>query len=147
SFSGKHLTREAVAENLNVLDYDVFFKSTDFILENNIPDLLVQFNETLAKGFDGQHYISGLASHFRDLLVCQNPQTIPRVEVGEDAQRKYFEQSKKADKDFLLQAIDLANTCDFNYRNSQNQRLHVELCLMQLASLTYHSKKKSLTTS
>src|SRR5699024_8143642 len=76
SFSGKHLTREAVTINLNVLDYEVFFTSTDLILNNKIPELLVQFNETLAKGFDGQHYIAGLASHFRDLWVCQNEETI-----------------------------------------------------------------------
>jgi len=142
SYSGKHLTREAVAENLNVLDYDVFFKSTDLILNNDIPGLLIQFNETLAKGFDGQHYIAGLASHFRDLLVCQNQETISLLEVGEDAKRKYFDQSKACSKSFLLKGIDLANSCDFNYSRSHNQRLHVELCLMQLASLTFESKKK-----
>lgn len=147
SFSGKNLTREAVATNLNVLDYDVFFTATDLILENNIPKLLVQFNETLAKGFDGQHYIAGLASHFRDLLVCQNEETIPLLEVGEDAKKKYYEQSKKCVKQFLLKGIDLANTCDYQYKTSQNQRLHVELCLMQLASLTFNSKKKSTVTS
>lgn len=147
SFSGKNLTREAVAENLNVLDYDVFFKSTDLILENSIPGLLVQFNQTLAKGFDGQHYIAGLASHFRDLLVCQDESTISLLEVGEQTKTKYFEQSQKCKKDFLLNAIDLANNCDFQYKTSQNQRLHVELCLMQLASLTFDTKKKSLKAS
>lgn len=147
SFSGKNLTREAVAQNLNVLDYDVFFQSTDLILENDIPSLLVQFNEILAKGFDGQHYIAGLASHFRDLLICQNEQTIQLLEVGEETKKKYYEQSKKCPKDLLLKAIELANSCDFNYKTSQNQRLHVELCLMQLASLTHETKKKSLTTS
>ncbi len=142
SFSGKNLTREAVTINLNVLDYEVFFQSTDLILNNDIPNLLVQFNETLAKGFDGQHYIAGLASHFRDLLVCQNQETIQLLEVGEETKKKYFEQSKKCSKAFLLKGIELANACDFNYRNSQNQRLHVELCLMQLASITFDSKKK-----
>lgn len=147
SYSGKHLTREAVAENLNVLDYDVFFKSTDLILNNDIPNLLVQFNETLAKGFDGQHYIAGLASHFRDLLICQNKETISLLEVGEETKMKYFEQSKKSSQAFLLEGIELANTCDFKYSHSQNQRLHVELCLMQLASITSSSKKKSLSPS
>src|SRR5690554_8231350 len=75
SFSGKNLTRQAVTENLNVLDYETYFTSTDFILENNIPSLLVQFNSILAKGFDGHHYIAGLASHFRDLMVCKNSET------------------------------------------------------------------------
>ncbi len=147
SFSGKNLTRQAVTENLNVLDYEVFFKSTDLILNNDIPGLLVQFNKVLAKGFDGQHYIAGLASHFRDLLVCQNKQTIALLEVGEEARKKYLEQAQKSSESFLLEAIALANTCDFNYRNSQNQRLHVELCLMQLASLTFETKKKSAITS
>lgn len=143
SFSGKNLTRQAVAENLNVLDYDVFFEATDMILANDIPNLLVQFNLTLSKGFDGQHFIAGLASHFRDLLVCQSSETIPLLEVGDTTKKRYFEQSKKATQPFLLKAIDFANTCDFNYRNSQNQRLHVELCLMQLASLNFDPKKKS----
>lgn len=147
SFSGKNLTRSAVTENLNVLDYDVFFESTDYILNNAIPKLIVQFNETLAKGFDGQHYIAGLASHFRDLWVCQNQETISLLEVGQGTKTKYSEQSKKCEQDFLLQAIKLANACDFNYKNSQNQRLHVELCLMQLASLTFDRKKKKLNPS
>ncbi len=147
SFSGKHITREAVAENLNVLDYDVFFTSTHYITTNDIPSLLLQFNEILAKGFDGQHYIAGLASHFRDLWVCQNQETIALLEVGKETQAKYFEQSKSVSKGFLLDAIELANTCDFNYRTAQNQRLHVELCLMQLASLTFSAKKKSLKAS
>lgn len=147
SFSGKHLTRAAVAENLNVLDYEVFFKSTDLILANDIPGLLVQFNDILAKGFDGQHYIAGLASHFRDVLVCQNAETIQLLEVGDETKSKYHKQSKACSKPFLLEAIKLANTCDFNYKTSQNQRLHVELCLMQLASLTFSAKKKSLKAS
>ena len=75
SFSGKNLTREAVTENLNVLDYETYFESTDLILDNKIPELLIQFNSILAKGFDGHHYITGLASHFRDLLVCKTPKT------------------------------------------------------------------------
>lgn len=147
SFSGTNLTRQAVTENLNVLDYDVFFTSLDHILNNAIPQLLVQFNQTLAQGFNGQHYIAGLAAHCRDLLVCQHQETIPLLEVGQQTQERYFEQSKKCTKALLLKAIELANTCDFNYKNSQNQRLHVELCLMQLASLTFDSKKKSLMAS
>ncbi|WP_019038585.1 DNA polymerase III subunit gamma/tau [Psychroflexus tropicus] len=136
SFSGKRLSREAVTENLNVLDYETFFKTTDFLLENNIPEVLIYFNEILAKGFDGQHFIAGLASHFRDLLVSKNQQTIALLEVGEQTKSKYFEQSQNTSYEFLQSGIDLANACDFNYKLSQNQRLHVELCLMKLASLT-----------
>ncbi|WP_417236309.1 DNA polymerase III subunit gamma/tau [Bizionia paragorgiae] len=143
SFSGKDLTRQAVTENLNVLDYETYFTSTDLIIENKIPELLMQFNTTLSKGFDGHHYIAGLASHFRDLLVCKNPATLELLEVGEQTQALYIEQSKKATQDFLLKGIELANETDLKYKSSKNQRLLVELCLMQLASITFDGEKKN----
>ncbi|MFB9055553.1 DNA polymerase III subunit gamma/tau [Mariniflexile ostreae] len=143
SFSGKELTRQAVTENLNVLDYETYFTSTDLILENNIPDLLIQFNNTLSKGFDGYHYIAGLAAHFRDLLVSKTPQTIELLEVGEDTKKKYLEQSQKTSQAFLLQAIQMANDADLKYKSSKNQRLLIELCLMQLASITFDGEKKN----
>tara|TARA_R110002049_G_scaffold309155_1_gene517700 strand:- start:15831 stop:17603 length:1773 start_codon:yes stop_codon:yes gene_type:complete len=143
SFSGKDLTRQAVTENLNVLDYDTYFTSTDLILENKIPELLIQFNNTLSKGFDGHHFIAGLAAHFRDLLVSKTPQTIDLLEVGEDTKKKYLEQSQKASQAFLLQGIHLANESDLKYKSSKNQRLLIELCLMQLASITFDGEKKN----
>jgi len=148
SFSGKNLTRQAVTENLNVLDYDTYFNATDLILDNNIPELLLLFNECLSKGFDGHHFISGLASHFRDLLVCKTPATIQLLEVGSTAQEQYLTQSQKASQAFLIQGIDTANDCDLKYKTSKNQRLLVELSLMQLASITFGltesgEKKKS----
>ncbi|MUU77369.1 DNA polymerase III subunit gamma/tau [Winogradskyella endarachnes] len=143
SFSGKNLTRQAVTENLNVLDYETYFTSTDLILENKIPDLLIQFNSILSKGFDGHHYIAGLASHFRDLMVCKNPSTIPLLEVGEDTSLKYQEQSLKTTHTFLMEGIRLANDCDLKYKTSKNQRLLVELTLMQLASITFDGEKKN----
>jgi len=142
SFSGKNLTREAVTENLNVLDYTYYFSITDLLLENNIPDALLSYNDILAKGFDGHHFIMGLASHFRDLLVCKNQQTIDLLEVGEQVKAMYFEQSQKTETSFLIEGIELANTCDLKYKSSRNQRLLVELCLMQLASLTAVGEKK-----
>jgi len=143
SFSGKKLTRKAVTENLNVLDYETYFTSTDLIIENKIPELLLQFNETLARGFDGHHFITGLASHFRDLLVCKTPETIDLLEVGDQTKTKYLEQSQKTDQAFLLKAIELANDSDLKYKASKNQRLLVELCLMQLASLNFEAEKKN----
>ncbi|WP_138433913.1 DNA polymerase III subunit gamma/tau [Winogradskyella algicola] len=143
SFSGKNLTRQAVTENLNVLDYETYFNSTDLILENKIPDLLVQFNTILSKGFDGHHYIAGLASHFRDLMVCKNQATIDLLEVGEETKQKYVEQSRKTSNTFLLKGIELANDCDLKYKSSKNQRLLVELTLMQLASITFDGEKKN----
>jgi len=143
SFSGKELTRKAVTENLNVLDYDIYFSATDLILENNIPELLILFNKTLSLGFDGHHFITGLASHFRDLMVCQHPDTLNLLEVGEDVAKHYLEQAKKTSKQFLLKAIDMANDCDLQYKSSKNQRLLVELSLMKLASITYDGEKKN----
>ena len=140
SYSGKKLTRQAVTENLNVLDYETYFQVTDLLLDNNIPQLLLTYNEVLGKGFDGHHFISGLASHFRDLLVCKNPETIKLLEVGDQTKKKYYEQSKKADHSFLMKGIGLANDCDLKYKTSRNQRLLVELCLMQLASITQISE-------
>lgn len=143
SFSGKNLTRQAVTENLNVLDYETYFESTQLILENKIPELLLQFNHTLSKGFDGQHYIAGLASHFRDLLVSKTPETIELLEVGEETKKKYLEQAQSASQEFLFQGINLANNCDLKYKSSKNQRLLIELCLMQLASITFDGEKKN----
>ncbi len=143
SFSGKNLTRKAVAENLNVLDYDEYFKTTDLLLENNIPEVLIHFNSILSKGFDGNHFITGLASHFRDLLVSKDKITIELLEVGDNAKKKYLSQAEKCDLRFLLQGIEMANDCDLKYKSSKNQRLLVELALMQLASVTYDGEKKN----
>jgi DNA polymerase-3 subunit gamma/tau len=137
SFCGKELSRQAVAENLNVLDYEVYFTVTDLILENKIPDLLLEFNAILGKGFDAHHFIIGLASHFRDLLVAKSPNTVSLLEVGENTQKTYIEQAKKSSESFLLKAIDIANTGDLRYKESKNQRLLIELTLMQLASITF----------
>jgi len=144
SFSGKKLTRAAVTENLNVLDYDTYFATTDLILEHNIPQLLVLFNNTLAKGFEGHHFINGLASHFRDLLVCRHEDTIALLEVGDTAKKKYLEQSKKTSESFLMKGISIANDCDLNYKTSKNHRLLVELTLMKLASIDFNGEKKNL---
>src|SRR5690554_6595811 len=147
SFAGKNLTREAVTEHLNVLDYTWYFHITDLLLKNNIPQVLVAYNEVLSKGFDGHHFVMGLASHFRDLLVCQHQETIELLEVGEQVKTMYFEQSQKTSQQFLIDAINIANTCDLKYKTSQNQRLLVELCLMQLASLTFQGEKKNSNNS
>lgn len=143
SFSGKNLTKEAVTENLNVLDYSWFFKMTDLFLENNIPQVLLTYNEILSRGFDGHHFIMGMASHFRDLMVCKNPETIALLEIGEQTKADYLKQSQQTPVSFLIQAINLTNACDLKYKTSENQRLLVELCLMQLASLSSGNQKKN----
>ncbi len=144
SYCGKNLTRQAVTENLSVLDFETYIQFTDLFLAHNIPDLLVLFNEIVSKGFDAHHFVSGLASHFRDLMVCKNPSTLVLLEAGEQAQKLYYDQSQKTSFDFLIKGIEIANDCDLKYKLSQNQRLLVELCLMQLASIDFDGEKKKL---
>jgi DNA polymerase-3 subunit gamma/tau len=146
SYCGNNLTRQAVTENLNVLDYETYIEITNLLLENKIPETLMMYNDVLAKGFDGHHFVAGLASHFRDLMVTKNPSTLSLLEVGEQAQELYRLQSQKAPQDFLLKGIELANDCDLKFKVSQNQRLLVELCLMQLCSITLDGEKKKLTS-
>src|SRR5690606_35454767 len=100
SFAGRQLTRKAVTENLNVLEYDTYFSATDLILENKLPELLILFNNTLALGFDGHHFITGLASHFRDLMVCQHPVTLDLLEVGEDVKGQYGILANQVSREF-----------------------------------------------
>ena len=147
SFTGDEITRQAVAENLNVLDYEAYFKTTDLLLKNDIPGVLIHFDEILNKGFDGHHFIMGLASHFRDLLVAKDKVTIALLEVGDSAKKRYLQQSEKTKVVFLLEAINLSNDCDLNYKISKNQRLLVELTLMQLASISaLGGEKKKLNS-
>ncbi|MCF6130586.1 DNA polymerase III subunit gamma/tau [Flavobacterium sp. AS60] len=142
SYCGNNLTRQAVTENLNVLDYETYINITDLILEHKIPEVLLAYNDILSKGFDGHHFIAGLASHFRDLLVAKNPATLSLLEMGEAAQKLYGQQSQKVSQEFLLKGIDIANDCDLKYKVSQNQRLLVELALMQLSSIGFDGEKK-----
>jgi DNA polymerase-3 subunit gamma/tau len=143
SFSGNQLTLKAVTENLNVLDQDTFFKTTDLLLAHSIPDVLLLFNDILSRGFEGHHFIGGLATHFRDLMVCRHEETIELLEVSENAKDKFLEQSRKTSEDFLLKAIDIANECDLKYKSSRNHRLLVELALMKLASINFSQEKKN----
>lgn len=143
SFSGKNLTVQAVTENLNVLDRETYFNITDLIINGNIPQLLVDYDVIMSKGFDGHHFIAGLASHFRDLMVCKDERTLHLLDVSDNVKVKYAEQSRKVDLKFLREAINLSNDADFKYRSSRNPRLHVELCLMQLASILTDGEKKN----
>ena len=136
SFTGGHITYQSVIENLNVLDYEYYFRLTDYFLENKVSDALLLFNEVLNKGFEGSHFITGLASHFRDLLVSRDPVTLPLLEVGASIRQRYQEQAQKCPLPFLYRAIKLCNDCDLNYRASKNKRLLVELTLIQVAQIT-----------
>lgn len=144
TFCGKNLTRQAVTENLNVLDYETYINITQHIIANDIPNTLISFDEILSKGFDGHHFIQGLASHFRDLLVCKNPNTLNLLEHGVSAKNMYSEQSINFETSLLIEAVEICNQTDLQYKSSQNQRLIVELALMQLCSLSLNTEKKKL---
>ncbi|MCL2649779.1 MAG: DNA polymerase III subunit gamma/tau [Candidatus Azobacteroides sp.] len=135
SFTGGNITYKAVIENLNVLDYEYYFKILEAILQNKVGESMLILNEILEKGFDGQHIISGLASFFRDLLVAKDPQTIVLFEVGDAVKDKYLNYAARCDNKFLYKAIELTNNCDLNYRISRNKRLLSELLLIQLCQL------------
>jgi DNA polymerase-3 subunit gamma/tau len=151
SFAGNKLTYKDVIDNLNILDYDYYFRVTDNILEGNIPASLLLFNEILSSGFDGHTFINGLAAHFRDLLVCQDASTIQLLEVSNSTKARYNEQSKKTPVLLLLNLLDICNRCDLDYKASKNQRLHVELALIRMCSagnsLSGEKKNPELVTS
>ena len=136
SFTGGNITYKSVIDNLNVLDYEYYFRLTDSFLENKVSDALLLFNDVLNKGFDGSHFITGLSSHFRDLLVAKDAVTLPLLEVGASIRQRYQEQAQKCPLPFLYRAMKLCNECDLNYRVSKNKRLLVELTLIQVAQLT-----------
>ena len=136
SFTGGNITYKSVIDNLNVLDYEYYFRLTDCFLENKVSDALLLFHGILNKGFDGSHFITGLSSHFRDLLVGKDPVTLPLLEVGASIRQRYQEQAQKCPLPFLYRAMKLCNECDLNYRISKNKRLLVELTLIQVAQLT-----------
>ena len=143
SFCGNNITYQDVIDNLNVLDYDYYFRVTDSIQKNEIPNSLLLFNEVLEKGFDGHNFINGLAEHFRNLLVCQNPETLELLLVGENIKEKYKKQTSLLSGKDLLLALRITSKCDIQYKASKNQRLLVEITLMQLCSITEESEKKN----
>ncbi len=140
SFSGKSITYKDVISNLNVLDYDYYFRIVDLFLKNDISGSLLLFNEILDHGFDGHHFITGLSSHFRDVMVCKDQVTIQLLEVGGEIKEKYKVQATQCESDFLIGALQIANECDLQYKASQNKRLLVELAVIKIAQLTLKKK-------
>lgn len=135
SFSDKNITYQSVIDNLNILDYDYYFKLTDAICGENVAQALLLFDEILQNGFDGNHFISGLADHFRNLLVAKDSATVQLLEVSQGIKEKYLSQSGSAQVGVLLSALSIANQCELNYKNSKNQRLQVELALIKMCHL------------
>jgi DNA polymerase-3 subunit gamma/tau len=133
--SDNTITYKKTIENLHVLDYDYYFKMTDMLFEENIAQVLIIFDKILREGFDGHNFIVGLSEHFRNLMVCKDTATIKLLLVSEEVQKKYQAQSQKIPLSFLVTALNLANTCDLQYKSSKNARLHVELTLIKIAYL------------
>ena len=141
SFAGNNgITYQTVIANLNVLDYDYFFKVTEYLLKNNISETLLILNEILEHGFDGHHFITGLGEHFRNILVCKNPKTVKLLEVGENIREKYIVQAQSCSSDFILKALDYVAKCDVNYKTAFNKRILVELVLLQICSVHEQNK-------
>ena len=135
SFCGGNITYQRTIETLNVLDHDYYFKIVDFCLENKITECMLTFNEILSKGFDGQHFINGLSSHFRNLLMSRDEQTVKLIEASDEVRQQYRAQAQKCEPKFIFSAMKLCNDCDLSYKQSQNRRLLVELTLIQVAQV------------
>ena len=136
SFAGKEILYKTVLENLNVLDYDYYFRLTNNFIQHDISSSLMIYNEILSKGFDGHNFVNGLSNHFRDLLVCKDKVTLPLLEIGASVRDRYFEQTGNCSIEFLYKALDICSLADINFKSSKNQRLHVELTLVKLCMLT-----------
>lgn len=140
SFSDNNITYQKVIDNLNVLDYQYYFRLTDDFLQGNYANTLRVYDELLAKGFDAQQFITGLSTHFRNLLICRDPQTSQLLEVGQAIAQKYQQMAANCSPEFLIRSLDIVNQTDVTFRQANNQRLHVELMLIRLCSI---EKKKS----
>ncbi|MBO7082793.1 MAG: DNA polymerase III subunit gamma/tau [Bacteroidales bacterium] len=135
SFSGKDITYKAVIENLNVLDYDYYFRIVDDVLQGNTSDILLIVNDIISKGFEPQHFITGMGNHLRSLLVSKDAATTQLLEVSEQLRQRYVQQSSRCSLPFLVKALDINNQCDLDYRNASNKRLHLEVNLMKMCAL------------
>jgi DNA polymerase-3 subunit gamma/tau len=144
SFSQKNITYSEVLENLNVLDYEYYFKITDAFLKEDTAGALILFDEILQRGFDGQNFIGGLSSHLRDLLVCKDASTVQLLEVSDSLKARYRQQAVVCESDFLFQALVICDQCELTYKSSKNQRLHVEISLIRLCNL--QAQKKNLNS-
>lgn len=135
SFGVTEVTYNNVIENLNILDYDYYFRAVNAILEKDIRDSLLLFDDILKNGFDGHNYITGLSEHLRNLLVCKDEETLQLLPAGGKIREKFREQANKCSTDLLLSALSISNKCDITYNVSVAKRLHIELGLMQLCSI------------
>ncbi len=139
SFSGKNITYKDVIDNLNVLDYDYYFQIVDHILHGRTSDILLILNDIISKGFEPQHFVSGMGNHLRSLLVCKDPSTVQLLEVSEQLRQRYLIQSQTCPLPFLIKALEINNKCDIDYRAANNKRLHLEIALLKMCTLCSQS--------
>ena len=144
NFTEGNITKKLAFDNLNVLDYDIYFEAYEYLTKNDITNILLLLNKVIEKGFDGQHFIDGFSSHLRDLMVAKNSKTHILLEQNTSLSKKYIEQSNSKPIDFILKAIDLTEDCSYRYKTSKNQRLLVEICLMKLCSISQIDLKKKI---
>jgi len=142
--TGHDLTYKSVIENLNVLDFEFYFRITEALLTGNVSAALLTLNEVIDNGFDGQHFLTGLASHLRNILVCKDVATIKLLEVSQVLRNRFLEQSKVCPLDFIIRSLDIANKCDLSYRTSSNKRLHIEIALLQMTRMNPQSSTQGL---
>lgn len=135
SFSGKSITYKDVIENLNVLDYDYYFQIVDHILQGHTSDILLILNDIISKGFEPQHFVSGMGNHLRSLLVCKDPVTVQLLEVSDQLKQRYLAQAQACPLPFLAKALEINNQCDIDYRAANNKRLHLEIALLKMCAL------------
>ena len=144
NFTNGNITKELAYKNLNILDHDVYFETFELIIKNDINNCLLLFNKVIEQGFNGQHFIDGLCLHFRDLLISKNSASQVLLEQNENLKTKYIDQAKIKDSSFILNAINLTEDCSYRYKNSKNQRLLTEICLMKLCSIESIELKKKI---
>ncbi|MFV0366013.1 MAG: DNA polymerase III subunit gamma/tau [Mangrovibacterium sp.] len=140
SFCGKQVTYQQAIQNLNVLDYDYYFRAVDALLKHDVSTVLLLFNDVLQHGFDGHHFVIGLSTHLRDLLVCRDQATVQLLQVGQEVKEKYKEQAQQCEQAFLLEALQICSDCDVHYKSNDNKRLAVEISLMRMAQLGLKKK-------
>lgn len=135
SYSGREITYDKVIENLNVLDYEYYFRTVDAALAGDISKVLLIFNDVIARGFDGYNFITGLNSHLRNLLVSMDEATVSLLDTAPSVRENYIKQARKCSREFIYQALETGSACDTGYKTSRNQRLHVEIALIKLCRL------------
>lgn len=147
SFTGGELTYQNTIENLNILDCEFYFQTVDNILTSNIAGIMLIIDDILSKGFDGLTFLTGLSLHFRDLLMSKNPKTVRLIDAGEEMEKRYMQQSAQCSTGLLFTALQKLRECELNYKLSKNQRLHLELTLMDIGFFQFNIENKKKNPS